>query len=84
MNKKEWIKAVTKRSGHSEDLVAQILETGLEEIYQAMKREEKVTLTIVYLPDKTIRLVTPLTHLQTQILTLLNLPPTLYTRLAEN
>ncbi len=44
MNKNEWIKAVTKRSGQPEDLVTSILETGLEEIYQAMKREEKVTL----------------------------------------
>ncbi len=43
-----------------------------------------ITLTIVHLPDKTIRHLTPLTHLQTQILTLLNLHPTLYTRLAEN
>lgn len=43
-----------------------------------------ITLTIVHLPDKTIRHVTPLTSLQNQILTLLNLNPTLYTRLAEN
>jgi DNA-binding protein HU-beta len=44
MNKQEWIEAATKRSGQSEDRVATILEAGLEEIYQAMKREEKVTL----------------------------------------
>lgn len=44
MNKKGWIKAVVQQSGQSEDIVTSILETGLEEIYQAMKREEKVTL----------------------------------------
>jgi DNA-binding protein HU-beta len=30
--------------GQPKDQVAPILETGLDEIYQAMKREEKVTL----------------------------------------
>jgi len=44
MNKNEWIKAVAQQSGQPENLVTAILETGLEEIYQAMKREEKVTL----------------------------------------
>jgi len=44
MNKKEWIKAVAARSGQPDKLVAPILEAGLEEIYQAIKREEKVTL----------------------------------------
>jgi DNA-binding protein HU-beta len=44
MNKKEWIKAVAKETGQPEALVESILDAGLEEIYQSMKREEKVTL----------------------------------------
>ena len=44
MNKKEWIKAVAKETEQPEALVESILEAGLEEIYQSMKREEKVTL----------------------------------------
>ena len=44
MNKKEWIEAVAARSGKPVSQVEPILEAGLEEIYQAMKREEKVTL----------------------------------------
>lgn len=44
MNKPEWIKAVAKQVKQPEDVVAPILEAGLEEIYQAMKREQKVTL----------------------------------------
>ena len=44
MNKKEWIKAVAKETDQPEALVESILEAGLEEIYQSMKREEKVTL----------------------------------------
>ncbi|MBC8508254.1 MAG: HU family DNA-binding protein [Anaerolineales bacterium] len=44
MNKLEWIRAVAKQVKQPEDAVAPILETGLDEIYQAMKREEKVTL----------------------------------------
>ena len=44
MNKKEWIKAVSKETNQPEALVVSILEAGLEEIYQSMKREEKVTL----------------------------------------
>ena len=44
MNKKEWIKAVAKEIDQPEALVESILEAGLEEIYQSMKREEKVTL----------------------------------------
>lgn len=44
MNKQEWIKAVATQLEQPEDQVAPILETGLDEIYQAMKREEKVTL----------------------------------------
>ncbi|MBT3315827.1 MAG: HU family DNA-binding protein [Anaerolineae bacterium] len=43
MNKKEWIKAVARKTEHPETLVKIILETGLDEIYQSMKREEKVT-----------------------------------------
>ncbi len=44
MSKKEWIKAVSKETDQPEALVESILEAGLEEIYQSMKREEKVTL----------------------------------------
>jgi DNA-binding protein HU-beta len=44
MNKKEWIKAVAKETEQPKALVESILEAGLEEIYQSMKREEKVTL----------------------------------------
>ncbi len=44
MNKKEWIKAVANQIGQPESQVALTLEAGLEEIYQSMKREEKVTL----------------------------------------
>ena len=44
MNKKEWIKAVAKETEQPAQLVETILEAGLEEIYQSMKREEKVTL----------------------------------------
>ena len=44
MNKKKWIKSVAKATGEPEELVDTILEAGLEEIYQSMKREEKVTL----------------------------------------
>jgi DNA-binding protein HU-beta len=44
MNKKEWIKTVAKETEQPEALVESILEAGLEEIYQSVKREEKVTL----------------------------------------
>lgn len=44
MNKKEWIKTVAKETEQPEALAETILEAGLEEIYQSMKREEKVTL----------------------------------------
>ncbi len=43
-----------------------------------------VTLTLVHLPDRVIRHVTPLTPLQTQILELLNLSPDIYCSLAQN
>ncbi|HRI55658.1 MAG TPA: IS1634 family transposase [Anaerolineae bacterium] len=44
---------------------------------------DKITLTIVHLPDQVIRHVTPLTALQVRILELLGLPPTVYTRLTK-
>lgn len=44
MNKKDWIKTVAKETEQPEALVETILDAGLEEIYQSMKREEKVTL----------------------------------------
>lgn len=49
-----------------------------------LKTFDDVTLTIVHLPDQTIRHITPLTPLQTRILELLGLSTTVYTRLAEN
>jgi len=49
-----------------------------------LKTFDNVTLTIVHLPDQTIRHITPLTPLQTRILELLGLSATVYTRLAEN
>jgi len=49
-----------------------------------LKEFDKITLTIVHLPDQIIRHVTPLTDLQTRILELLGLSATIYTRLAEN
>jgi len=49
-----------------------------------LKTFDKVTLTIVHLPDQTIRHITPLTSVQTRILELLGLSTTVYTRLAEN
>lgn len=49
-----------------------------------LKTFDDVTLTIVHLPDQTIRHITPLTPLQTRILELLGLSAAVYTRLAEN
>lgn len=43
-----------------------------------------VTLTLIHLPDRILRHVTPLTPLQTQILELLNLSPDIYHSLARN
>lgn len=48
-----------------------------------LKAFDKVTMTIVHLPDQVIHHVTPLTALQTRILELLGLSPTVYTNLAE-
>jgi hypothetical protein len=45
---------------------------------------DNATLTIVQLPDRIIRHVTPLTILQTRILELLGLSPSIYTGLADN
>ena len=49
-----------------------------------LKTFDDVTLTIVHLPDQTIRHITPLSTLQTRILELLGLSAVVYTRLAEN
>lgn len=49
-----------------------------------LKTFDDVTLTIVHLPDQTIRHITPLSTLQTRILELLGLSAAVYTRLAEN
>ncbi len=49
-----------------------------------LKLFDNVTLTIVHLPDQTIRHVTPLSSLQIRILELLGLSASIYTRLAEN
>ena len=47
-----------------------------------LKAFDTITLTVVHLPDRVIRHVTPLTTLQIRILELLGLPPTIYTGLA--
>jgi len=44
MNKAEWIKVVTAKTGLTQKDVEAVLETGLEEIYQSVKWREKVTL----------------------------------------
>jgi transposase len=49
-----------------------------------LKMFDNITLTIVQLPDRIIRHVTPLTTLQTRILELLGLSPSIYTSLADN
>jgi transposase len=49
-----------------------------------LKTFDNITLTIVHLPNQVIRHVTPLTTLQSRILDLLGLSPTIYTRLADN
>lgn len=49
-----------------------------------LKVFDNVTLTIVHLPDQSIRHITPLTTLQTRILELLGLSAAVYNRLAEN
>ena len=49
-----------------------------------LKTFDNITLTIVHLPEQTLRHITPLTTLQTRILELLGLSAAVYTRLAEN
>lgn len=49
-----------------------------------LKAFSRVTLTLVHLPDRVLRHVTPLTPLQMQILELLNLSPDIYHSLAQN
>lgn len=49
-----------------------------------LKAFNQINLTIVHLPDRTIRHVTPLNSLQRRILELLGLSPAIYTRMAEN
>ena len=49
-----------------------------------LKMFDDVTLSIVHLPDQTLRHITPLTALQIRILELLGLSTAVYTRLAEN
>lgn len=49
-----------------------------------LKTFREINLTIVHLPNQTIRHVTPLSTLQVRILELLGLSPAIYTRLAQN
>jgi transposase len=49
-----------------------------------LKLFDNITLTIVQLPDRIIRHVTPLTILQIRVLELLGLPPSIYTSLSDN
>jgi transposase len=49
-----------------------------------LKAFNRITLTIIHLPDGTVRHVTPISDLQTRILELLGLSPAIYTQLAGN
>lgn len=49
-----------------------------------LKVFDQINLTIIHLPNGVFRHITPLSELQTRILELLGLPPTIYTHLAEN
>jgi transposase len=49
-----------------------------------LKAFDQINLTIIHLPNGVVRHITPLSELQTRILELLGLPPTIYTHLAEN
>lgn len=49
-----------------------------------LKAFNRITLTLIHLPDGTVRHVTPISDLQTRILELLGLSPAIYTQLAEN
>jgi transposase len=49
-----------------------------------LKAFNRITLTIIHLPDGTVRHVTPISDLQTRILELLGLSPVIYTQLAGN
>ena len=66
-------------------LIENNLKKGLDHptTERLLKAFDDVTLTIVRLPDRLIRHVTPLTALQTRILELLGLSPIVYTSLAE-
>lgn len=44
MNKDELVKRVAAKTGQNKTVVAEIVDTTFEEIYQAFKREEKVTI----------------------------------------
>ena len=44
INKDDLIKRVAVKTGHDKVIVTEILDTTFEEIYQAFKREEKVTI----------------------------------------
>lgn len=58
--------------------------TDIPTTERLLKAFGNITLTIVHLPGQVVHHVTPLTPLQTRILELLGLPPTIYTALAEN
>jgi len=49
-----------------------------------LKTFNRITLTIIHLPDGTVRHITPISDLQTRILELLGLSPAIYTQLAGN
>jgi transposase len=49
-----------------------------------LKVFDQINLTIIHLPNGIVRHITPLSELQTRILELLGLHPTIYTHLAEN
>jgi len=58
--------------------------TDIPTTERLLKAFNNITLTSVRLPGQVVHHVTPLTPLQTRILELLGLPPTIYTALAEN
>jgi len=49
-----------------------------------LKTFNRITLTLIHLPDGTVRHITPISDLQTRILELLGLSPAVYTQLAGN
>jgi transposase len=58
--------------------------TGRPTTERLLRTFAHITLTVLHLPDQVIRHITPLTPLQVDILTLLDLSPEIYRSLAGN